>query len=166
MSRLLVKGFWTATAALLIWCAAAGPATAAARKKRMSEHRLAVYGMIRRVQSQAAVFEKVLKPSLKKSAFRGTSKESDLIADADNITVGTGQIRNEFKNGRSTQSLKPEVSDLFVAAERINIVMSNVKLAQPAATRWLQLRDALNNLGGVYRLKPLVRTSPVGGPSS
>ncbi|HEY6331932.1 MAG TPA: hypothetical protein VI756_21570 [Blastocatellia bacterium] len=131
----------------------------------MSERRLAVYGMIRRVQTQATRFEKALKPALQATAFRGTSKESDLIADADNITVGASQMRSEFKSGRSTRSLKPEVSDLFVPAERINVVVSNVKLPEPAATRWAQLRDALNNLGAVYRLKALSRISYVGPPS-
>ena len=165
MSYRSIKPLSTAIAALLICCAAASPVTAAVRKKRMSERRLAVYGLIRRVRTQATQFEKVFKSALKATALRGTSKESDLIANANNISFGATQIRNEFKSGKPTSSLKPEVSDLFVAAERINIVFSNVKLAEPAATRWTQLRDALNNLGAIYKLKPLSHISYVSGPS-
>jgi hypothetical protein len=129
-------------------------------KLARDERSLLIYGLIRQVHDQADNFEKVLKPSLKVSVFRG-SQRAELIDRADNIKFGAHQLRNEFKEGQSNDVLRPEISDLFVAAERLNIVIQNVNIGAPATAQWSQLRDALNNLGAVYGMKQLDSVSYV-----
>jgi len=128
------------------------------RKTSRDERALLTYGLIRRVQREADVFEKVLKPTLKTSVFSKTSR-TDLVDRADNIGFGADQIRRKFKEGGSNEVLRPEVSDLFVAADRINIVIQNVDIGQPAIEQWSRLRDALNNLGALYGIRPLTDVS-------
>jgi hypothetical protein len=140
--------------------AAGFPASAARKSAPMDEQRLLVYGLVRQVEYRADNFEKVLKPVLKATVY-SRSQEHELIDRADNIKWGAMQIRDQFKQGRSNDELRPEVGDLFVAAERLNIVLNNISLAQPAVEDWSQLRGALNNLGALYGLRPLSTTSYV-----
>jgi hypothetical protein len=138
------------------------PALGSGRHKLARDERsLLIYGLIRQVHDQADNFEKALKPSLKVSVFRGSSQQAELIDRADNIKFGAHQLRNEFKEGQSNDVMRPEISDLFVAAERLNIVIQNVNIGAPAMAQWSQLRDALNNLGAVYGLRQLDTVSYV-----
>jgi hypothetical protein len=162
MTRRGIGGAIIKSALSLVILAVSFPVSGAGRKTEpMDEKRLLVYGLIRQVEYRANNFEKVLKPSLKVSTYFGSSREHELVDRADNIKWGAMLMRDQFKRGQSSDDMRSEAGDLFVAAERLNLVVSNVSLPQPAVDEWSELRDALNNLGAVYGLKPLSTASYV-----
>ena len=155
---------WLSVAATLILFLSVAVTPSDATGKRgapSNEHELLVYGLIRQVQTQADGFEKVLKPSLKVSVFRHSSNEKELLDRAGNIAFGAHEVRKHFEERQSSDAIRPEICDMFVAAERLNFVVSNVQLVAPAVESWSQLRNALNNLGAAYGLKPLSTDSYV-----
>jgi hypothetical protein len=135
----------------------ASPGIGAPRHKHSAndERRLAIYGLIRQVVRQTDTFKSALKRSLKAGAYPQSGGRDDLKTLADNMRDQSRQIKADFKASKSTDTVVTDVSDLFVSAERVNTIAANVALGAQTGSRWVDLRDAINNLGLVYKLNPL-----------
>jgi hypothetical protein len=142
----------------------ASPGIGASRHKHPAtdERRVAIYGLIRLVVRQTDIFKNSLKRSLKTGAYAQSGGRDDLKNLADNMRDQARLIKADFKANKSTDSVVTDLSDLFVSAERVNTSTANVPLGAQTGSRWVDLRDAINNLGLVYKLNPLSPNEMVG----
>ena len=144
---------------------ALAPAVVASQHRKRpvrNERWLAIYGMVRQVVRQTNTFEKVLKKSLKTGVYAESGGRKELTDLADNMRSEARQTKADFEAGKTNDAMVDDVGNLFVSAERVNVIAGNVPLGARIGSRWVDLRDALNNLGSAYRLKPLSSVQMLG----
>jgi hypothetical protein len=127
-----------------------------------NERRIAIYGLVRQVETQTRIFENVLKPSLKTTVLSKSGSREDLVSLANNMRYEAIKVKYDFEAGKSNDTLVADLSDLFVSAEQVNVIVGNVTLGAQAESEWPSVRDAINNLGSVYGLKALGSESQIG----
>lgn len=110
---------------------------------------------IKQVEEQADRVEEIFNRALDKSSLNSTEREDNLNKRMDDVEDALDKLRADFDKAETYEETRPQVAALFVAADQINLLSRTVKLDGDAAREWGLLRERLNDLAGIYYLRPL-----------
>lgn len=110
---------------------------------------------IKQVEEQADRVEEVFNRSLDKSSINSTDREDDLNGQMDDVEDALDKLRADFDRADTYEETRPQVAALLAAAERINLLSRTPQLNGDAQREWGLLRERLNDIAGIYYLRPL-----------
>ncbi len=110
---------------------------------------------IKQVEEQADRVEEIFNRALDKSSLNSTEREDSLNKRMDDVEDALDKLRRDFDNAETYEETRPQAATLLVAAEQINLLSRTVQLNGDAQREWGLLRERLNDLAGIYYLRPL-----------
>ncbi|HKY05198.1 MAG TPA: hypothetical protein VJQ56_09930 [Blastocatellia bacterium] len=110
---------------------------------------------IKQVEEQADRVEEIFNRALDNSSINSTEREDSLNKRMDDVEDALDKLRRDFDKAETYEETRPQAAALLVAAEQINLLSRSVKLSGDAEREWGLLRERLNDLAGIYYLRPL-----------
>lgn len=147
MSKLLA-GF----AAFLMIAALADVNYAQRRGRRTAYTKQQVEQLLERIEERTDAFSNQLNKSLDRSRLDGGATEDAITARVRELENATDELRREYDHNDTRGENRPEARNILNTATEVNRIMTAGRYSRQAENNWINLRNELNILAGVFGL--------------
>jgi hypothetical protein len=109
--------------------------------------------LIRRVETRTDEFRKVVDRWLDRSRLDGSQVEDDINAEVKRFERTTDALRRKSERMARYEEVRNEVRNVVDAGRRIDAMIRGGKWNSEIKSRWRNLRDAINALGAIYKVR-------------
>jgi len=109
--------------------------------------------LIRRVETRTDEFRKVVDRWLDRSRLDGSQVEDDINAEVKRFERRTDALRRKSERMARYEEVRDEVRNVVDAGRRIDVMIRGGKWNAEIKSRWRNLRDAINALGAIYKVR-------------
>ena len=109
--------------------------------------------LIRRVETRTDEFRKVVDRWLDRSRLDGSQVEDDINAEVKRFERRTDALRRKSERMARYEEVRDEVRNVVDAGRRIDAMIRGGKWNKEIKSRWRNLRDAINALGAIYKVR-------------
>ena len=122
------------------------------RGRRINISQQQMEQLLERIEERTDAFSNQLNKSLDRSRLDGSRTEDNIADRARDLENATDELRREFDHNDTRRENRPEARNILNTATEVNRIMISRNFSRQAENSWIQLRNELNALAGIYGL--------------
>ena len=147
-----ISKLFVSLAVLLMIVALADTNYAQRRVRRSGYTKEQVEQLLERIEERSDRFSNQLNKSLDRSRLDGSGTEDAITERVRELENATDELRREYDHNDTRGENRPEARNILNTATEVNRIMLRRNFSRQAENTWIQLRNELNVLAGVYGL--------------
>jgi chromosome segregation ATPase len=131
------------------------PAFGQGRTRGRQFNKAEIERIIKRLERNTDAFKKAVDRQLDHSVLDGTRREDRINDRVSDLERATDRLRDKFDRSDDWSETRDDVEAVVQEARNINGLFGRVRAYSRVSANWAALRNDINTLAGLYKVRPV-----------